>query len=43
MLEINRKLYLQDGSAHKSEGYERVKSVVAGWVEVLRKEWIEDR
>lgn len=36
MLEINRKLYLQDGSAHKSEDYERVKSVVAGWVEVLR-------
>ena len=36
MLEINRKLYLEDGSANKSVGYERVKSVVAGWVEVLR-------
>ena len=38
MLEINRKLYLEEDSAHKSEGYEQVKSVVAGWVEVIRKE-----
>lgn len=37
MLEINRKLYLEGGSANKSEGYERIKSVVAGWVEVLAK------
>lgn len=36
MLEINRKLYLEEGSAHKSEGYGRVKSVVAGWVELMR-------
>ena len=42
MLEINRKLYLEEGSAHKSEGYEQVKSVVAGWVEVIRKEWLEN-
>ena len=38
MLEINRKLYLEEGSANKSEGYEQVKSVVAGWVQVIVKE-----
>lgn len=39
MLEINRKLYLEEGSANIWVDYERVKSVVAGWVEVLRQEW----
>jgi len=38
MLEINRKLYLKEGTNEKSENYEKTKEVVQEYIELIRAE-----
>ena len=38
MLEINRKLYLKEGTNEKSENYEKTKKIVKEYIELLKSE-----
>lgn len=38
MLEINRKLYLKQGTNEKSENYEKIKKIVQEYIELLKNE-----
>jgi hypothetical protein len=37
MLEVNRKLYLNEPTNEKSSAFEKTKTVVQGFLEIMRK------
>lgn len=36
MLEVNRRLYLNEPTNEKSEGYQRTKEIVQGYIKLLK-------